>query len=122
MVGTPQIVKGLVTDKNFIMKKIAIILVVIIIISNLPLFNFFIQEDFTYRNFDGSFYYNEESGKGKSFEGCQRKYAYFLDTHPELKNKTLYRTFTIKPWRFWEWYEMIFHPQRFGLPYLKDSN
>src|ERR1700722_17407490 len=104
------------------MKKALIILLVIIVISNLPLFNFFLQENFTYSNLNGSFYYNEEGGKGKSFEGCQRKFAYFLETHPDEKDKSLYRTFTIKPWRFWEWYQMIFHHERFSLPYLKDSN
>jgi hypothetical protein len=104
------------------MKKTLIIIAAIIIISNLPLFDFFFQENFTYSNVDGSFYYNEEGGKGKSFEGCQRKYAYFLQTHPDIKNKTLFRTFTIKPWRFWEWYQMIFHHKRFSLPFLKESS
>ena len=44
-----------------------------------------------------------------------------LETHPDIKNKTLYRTFTIKPWRFWEWYQMIFHHTRFGLTYLEEK-
>ena len=73
------------------MKKILIIIVAIVVISNLPLFNFFFQENYTYSNIDGSFYYNEEGGKGKSFDGCQRKYAYFLETHPDIKDKTLYK-------------------------------
>ncbi len=100
------------------MKKTFLVIVLVIVVSNLPFFNFFLQEDFTYANSDGSFYYNEEAGKGKSFEGCLRMYAHFIETHPDVKNKTLYRTFTIKPWRFWEWYQMIFHSQRFQLPYL----
>jgi hypothetical protein len=103
------------------MKKALIIILAILVISNLPLFNFFFQENFTYRNYDGSFYYNEKGGKGKSFEGCQRLYGHFLETHPDIKNKTLYRTFTIKPWRFWEWYQMIFQSKRFGLMYLEEK-
>lgn len=51
-------------------KQIIIILVAIIIISNLPFFNFFLQENYTYTNKDGSFTYSEEAGKGKSYWGC----------------------------------------------------
>lgn len=101
-------------------KRIILIISVIIVVSNLPFFSFFLQEDYTYRNADGSFTYSEEGGKGKSYWGCQRTYGYFLCQHPEKDqgNNKLYRTFTIKPWRFWEWYEMVFHHDRFKLPYI----
>jgi hypothetical protein len=100
-------------------KRILITLLVVILFSNLPFFNFFFQENFTYANADHSFTYSEEGGKGKSFEGCQRSYGYFLCQHPEKDqgDNRLYRTFTVKPWYFWEWYQMIFHSERFGLPY-----
>jgi len=105
-------------------KKIIYIIVIAICISNLPIFNFFAQEDFTYSNADRSFTYSEEGGKGKSFWGCQRKYGYFLCQHPDKDqgDNNLYRTFTIKPWRFWEWYQMIFHHDRFSLPYLNSND
>jgi hypothetical protein len=50
-------------------------------------------------------------------------YGYFLCQHPEKDqgDNRLYRTFTIKPWYFWEWYQMIFHSERFALPYKKPS-
>ncbi|WP_419699068.1 hypothetical protein [Mucilaginibacter sp. NFX135] len=101
------------------MKKIILIITVIIIGSNLPFFSFFLEENYTYSNKDGSFTYSEESGKGKSYWGCQRLYGYFLCQHPEKNTGDirLYRTFTIKPWRFWEWRQMIFHSERFLLPY-----
>jgi hypothetical protein len=102
-------------------KNIVYVLLVLIVFSNLPFFDFFLQEDYTYTNADGSFIYSEAGGQGKSFWGCQRKYGYFLCQHPEKDrgDNQLYRTFTIKPWRFWEWREMIFHSERFGLPYLE---
>jgi hypothetical protein len=98
---------------------ILITLVAIIIFVNLPLWDFFLQENYTYSNRDGSFTYSEESGKGNSFNSCMLVYGHFLCKHPEKNNTdiTLYRTFTLKPWRFWEWREMIFHSDRFLLPY-----
>jgi hypothetical protein len=101
------------------MKNTIIVLLAIILVANLPLWDFFLQEDYTYSNSDGSFTYNEEAGNGKSYWGCQRLYGYFLCQHPEKDHgdTNLYRTFTIKPWRFWEWREMIFHNERFRLPY-----
>ena len=101
-------------------KQIILIISVIIVVINLPFFSFFLQEDYTYCNADGSFTYSEEGGKGKSYWGCQRMYGYFLCQHPEKDqgDNKLYRTFTIKPWRFWEWYEMVFHHDRFKLPYI----
>lgn len=105
-------------------KQIIITLVAIIVISNLPFFSFLLQENYTYSNADGSFTYSEEGGKGKTFWGCQRTYGYFLCQHPEKDqgDNRLYRTFTIKPWRFWEWFEMIFHSDRFTLPYINFRN
>lgn len=104
------------------MKRTIIIISIIILISNLPFWDFFLQENYTYSNRDGSFTYSEEAGKGKSFWGCQRLYGYFLCQHPDKDqgDNNLYRTFTIKPWRFWEWREMIFHHERFSLTYKGD--
>ena len=101
-------------------KRIILIISIIIVVTNLTSFSFFLKEDYTYRNADGSFTYSEEGGKGKSYWGCQRTYGYFLCQHPEKDqgDNKLYRTFTIKPWRFWEGYEMVFHHDRFKLPYI----
>ncbi len=101
------------------MKKTFIIIGVIILVSNLPLWDFFLQENYTYSNADGSFTYSEEAGKGFSFTACLMTYGGFLCRHPEKDrgDNNLYRTFTIRPWRFWEWREMIFHSERFRLPY-----
>ncbi|QEM02611.1 hypothetical protein DIU31_003415 [Mucilaginibacter rubeus] len=105
------------------MKKTLIIIVAILLISNLPIFNFFVQENYQYQNFDSSFTYSEESGKGKSFIGCIRTYGHFLCEHPEKDkgDNWLYRTFAIKPWRFWEWSQMLFS-ERYRLPYKEKTN
>jgi hypothetical protein len=103
------------------LKNIIYAILIIIIAVNLPFFDFFLQEEYTYSNADGSFTYNEESGKGQSFLTCERRFGYFLCQHPDKDqgDNRLYRTFTIKPWRFWEWREMVFNSDRFRLPYLK---
>lgn len=104
--------------------KIVLIVFAVIFFINLPFFNFFTEENFTYANRDYSFRYDEESGKGNSFISCLISYGNFLCKHPDKDqgDNRLYRTFTIKPWRFWEWREMIFHSERFALPYLEAKN
>jgi hypothetical protein len=104
-------------------KKITIALIALVIISNLPVFNFISLENYSYSNGDGSFIYNEEGGKGMAYVSCLISYGYFLCRHPDKErgDNRLYRTFTIKPWRFWEWRELIFHSERFGLPYLESK-
>ncbi|MFB9844051.1 hypothetical protein [Mucilaginibacter ginsenosidivorans] len=108
-------------------RKLLIIVTVIILLSNLPFWDFFLLENYTYSNIDGTFLYSEEANKGKSFSMCERKYGVFLCQHPDKDrgDNRLYRTFTIKPWRFWQWRQFIFHSERFTLPYLeppKDTN
>ncbi|OCX54297.1 hypothetical protein BEL04_08545 [Mucilaginibacter sp. PPCGB 2223] len=101
-------------------KKIIVSVIVIVLVSNLPIFNFITKENYSYSNEDGSFRYDEEGGKGRSLENCMFQYGLYLCKHPEKDTGSyLYRTFTIKPWRFWEWGEMIFHSERFKLPYRK---
>jgi hypothetical protein len=102
------------------LKRILLGCLIIIVLANLPFWDFFLRESFTYSNRDGSFSYMEEGEKAKSFWGCERLYGVFLCQHPDkdLGDNRLYRTFTIKPWRFWEWRQMIFHSDRFQLPYL----
>jgi hypothetical protein len=96
-----------------------VFIIAVLLITNSPWFDFFLQENFTYANGDGSFTYSEESGKGKSFQGCLITYGYFLCAHPQkaAKDRQLYRTFTIKPWRVWEWRQFLFYSERFKLPY-----
>ncbi|WP_143020769.1 hypothetical protein [Mucilaginibacter gossypii] len=105
------------------MKKALITIVAAVLISNLPIFNFFLQENYEYQNFDSSFTYSEESGKGNSFKSCLINYGAFLCKHPEKDqgDNRLYRSFTIKPWRFWEWAQMLFS-ERYRLPYKEKTN
>ncbi|HEY8929521.1 MAG TPA: hypothetical protein VIM55_10040 [Mucilaginibacter sp.] len=102
------------------MKRIVLFFITIVLLMNLPFLDFISSENYVYRNIDGSFNYSEEGGKGNSFKSCLISYGAFLCEHPEKDtgDNKLYRTFTIKPWRFWEWREYIFHSDRFTLPYL----
>jgi hypothetical protein len=104
------------------MKKAILIIVIIIFVTNIPFFRFYFEDDFIYENIDGSFSYNEQSGKGGSFLGCLRSYGHFLCEHPDKDqgDNRLYRTFAIKPWRFWEWSEMLFS-ERYRLPYKQPN-
>jgi hypothetical protein len=99
-------------------RKILIVICMILLITNLPIFNFFLAENYKYSNKDGSFTYGEEGGKGQSFQSCLINYGAFLCKNPEKDqgDNRLYRNFTIKPWLFWEWSEMLFS-ERYSLPY-----
>lgn len=96
---------------------IAIIILGIIIISNTPPFQFFLQENYHYKNKDGSFQFTEQAGMGRDFQVAKRQFKNFVKTHPNNQNKTLYRTFLVKPWKFWEWYQLIFNNERFRLTF-----
>jgi hypothetical protein len=102
-------------------KKIFYTILVFILIINLPplmWLSYFFKENFTYSNYNGDFTCGEWGGKGSSFKGCNRVYDYYIENHRNIKDKTLYRTFTLKPWRFWEWHELYLTPKRFALPYI----
>lgn len=90
----------------------------VISITNLPPISYFLQEEYHYQNRDGSFKYVEVTGKGLDYEVGKLRFEHFLKENPENPNRTLYRTFTIKPWRFWEWWQITAHWERFSLPYL----
>lgn len=94
----------------------------LIIISNLPPISFFFQENYAYQNKDGSFRYQEQSGKGLDFEIGKLRFERFKTENPDNPNRQLYRNFEIKPWRFWEWWQMTAHNERFTLPYLRISS
>lgn len=98
-----------------------IVIVSIVAISNLPPINYFWQEGYSYQNMDGSFTYTEQPGKALDYNVGKIRFERFQKLNPN-KNQTLYRNFTLKPWRFWEWWQMIKHSERFTLPYHeKDS-
>ncbi|MGN7988705.1 hypothetical protein ACTJKC_15255 [Pedobacter sp. 22226] len=93
-----------------------IIIVSIVIITNLPPVNYFLEENYSYQNNDASFIYVEQPGKGLDYEVGQIRFKRFQKQNPD-KDQTLYRTFTLKPWKFWEWWQMLRHFERFKLPY-----
>jgi len=103
-------------------KFILYTILALIIISNLPPITFFFQESYAYQNKDGSFKFEEQSGKSLDFEVCKIRFQRFKIENPDNPNKTLYRTFAIKPYRFWEWWQMVVNQERFTLPYLEPQS
>ncbi|WP_316800220.1 hypothetical protein [Pedobacter frigidisoli] len=97
-------------------KIIIILIAAVIIISNLPPITYFLQEGFEYQNKDGSFKFSEQSGPTQGFDVALARFESFKKHNPENLNKILYRTFSLKPWRFWEWWNMISHFERYRLP------
>lgn len=37
----------------------------------------------------------------------EREFQKFLNLHPQTQDRELYRTFEIRPWQFWNWYQYI---------------
>ncbi|RZL99155.1 MAG: hypothetical protein EOO88_59885 [Pedobacter sp.] len=83
-------------DKKSRWKKITTLTILgIIILSNTPPAQFFLLENYSYQNQDGSFNYSEEPGKGMDLEAEQIQFKGWKKENPENPNTTLYRTFTI---------------------------
>jgi hypothetical protein len=101
------------------MKKIILIIfLVVVFIFNLTPVSYLLKENYTYRNSDGSYTFQEEGG-GYNFNMAKTRYKWFLREHPSKSqgDTQLYRTFEIKPWYIWEWGDYIFQHERFSLPY-----
>jgi hypothetical protein len=96
-------------------KKILLSILAILIISNLPPIQYFIRENYHYSNRDGSFEFTELDGN-RNFDVAKKQFANFKIRNPNNPNRELFRTFTLKPWRFWEWWQMVRHFERFTLP------
>jgi hypothetical protein len=82
------------------MKKITIIILSLILLINLPPFSWFTKifyEDYTYSSYNGEFNYQEYQLKGASFTGCKSQFLDYIKNNPNIKNKQLYRTFTLEP-------------------------
>ncbi|MEJ5996604.1 hypothetical protein WG904_19405 [Pedobacter sp. Du54] len=90
----------------------------VIILSNTPPAQFFLLENYHYQNADGSFQYSEEPGKGMDFKAGLIQFDGWKRSNPQNNNILLYRTFHIRPWQFWEWWQYIAHNERYRLPIL----
>ena|GEM_PF-1143605 len=112
------------TKRNY--KPLYLTLIGIILISNTPPVTFFLQPHYHYQTKDGKFSYTEEPGKGLDYDILQVRYQRYLKEHPSQnpnqKDNTLYRTFRIKPWQFWQWWEMTVRNGRFRLPHMPKTS
>lgn len=111
--------KQMKKQKRSIWKWVFIVVICVLLIMNFTPLSYVLHENYTYRNFDGSFRDAEEGGGKPAFLTVRYDYRDFLKKYPgkKAKDSLLYRSFTIKPWRFWQWSDFIFCPQRFRLPY-----
>lgn len=106
------------------MVSIAILLLcfsAILWVSNYTILSYFLKRNYTYSNYNATFLYEELRLQGRPYEGRDRRYQSFLEQHPNVKDKQLYRTFSLDPWRFWEWHEWVNHFERFKLPYISEK-
>ena len=90
----------------------------IIIISNLPPIYYFIGEDYLYQNKDGSFSFTEQPGTIQNYNVAKLRFESFKKDNPYNSCKILYRTFYFKPWKFWEWFNMLKYMEKYNLEYL----
>ncbi|WP_164107997.1 MULTISPECIES: hypothetical protein [Sphingobacterium] len=88
---------------------------------NVTVIGYFLKRNYFYSNHNGAFFYSEDKLKGKSYEGRDRVFGSYLKNHPDTKDKQLYRRFRMDLWRFWEWGELWYHPDRYDLPYISEK-
>lgn len=108
-------------NKTHKIRNTIIILLCLIAISNTPPVQFFTLDNYHYRNADNSFNYTEFPGKGLDFEVGIIRWERFKKEHPDNQGRTLYRTFHINIFRFWEWWQFITHNSRYRLPYITEQ-
>lgn len=103
------------------MKKLMITVGIFLALSNLPpvkpLLEMFFSPPYRYVTVDNGFKDGYENNRmGKSYDEVMLLFDQFKREHnkPDL---VLYRTFTIKPYKFWLWGEYLFHP-KYKQPYL----
>ncbi len=116
--------KNKLKKRTRIIKWLAILFAIIILIANFSPISYTLHENYTYSNYDGSFTGDEEAGGTGAFKTVRYDYRDWLKAHPDKaqKDSRLYRTFSINPWRFWEWSDYLFCPERFRLPYKTPEN
>lgn len=106
--------------KSQTQKILGLFLLTIIVLSNIPPINTFLLPNYHYQNHSGSFQYNEYPSKGLTYAVGQRRWQEYLNQTNNPKDDTLYRTFQIRPWAFWEWGQYIVNNKRYWHPYLEN--
>ena len=96
------------------------VFITLVLVTNLTIIGYFLKRNYTYSNYNGTFRHYEDGLKGKSYEGRDKRFQTFLRDNPQVGDTQLYRTFTLDPWRFWEWHEWYYHFDRFTLPYISE--
>jgi hypothetical protein len=60
---------------------------------------------FETRNAEFRFIVDEEEGMDQ--DRMQREFQKYLQLHPGMEDRQLFRTFEMKPWKFWNWYHYL---------------
>lgn len=99
--------------------KIAISIIGIIILSNMSPFvwffkNFVDERHYRYSNYNGSNTFTEF--KSRNFEMMKSVHRSCLLSHPNQKDRNIYRLFSKNPLAFWRWRLYLFD-ERYRLPY-----
>ena len=97
------------------MKRILIVIIIVIIVSNLPPVKSFIEgiifaKAKYYTTKAHGFNDSELVFQGRTYDHVMRRFDNFKKICGE-PNEPLYRTFPIQSWKFWLWGEYVFHPK-----------
>lgn len=103
--------------KHLIFLLYLVIIVLVFNYSGITRFIFALDAGYTYSTSDGEYTAYENSHSAPKFEGIQVKFLNYLKTKPNLSDTSLYRTFRINPFKFWQWKAYLTHP-RFRQPYI----
>jgi hypothetical protein len=55
------------------------------------------------------------------YDDVIRSHAIYVHCHPTHSDLMLYRTFRMRPWHFWNWFNYFTHP-RWDIPYLNPKD
>lgn len=97
------------------MKKILVVLLIVLTVSNLPpVYWLYGEENCRFSNGDGLFTYAEMTFKGDNFKECMGKFIEFKKRNGN--DTTLYRLCPKNVFHFWDYGQYLFS-EKYRLPY-----
>ena len=93
----------------------------VITLSSLAIYillNFFGSEyAYKFSNSDASFTFEAIPRKSRDLDMMKAVHASFIKAHPD-KDSMIYRSFSKKYWKFWQWYDYL-QDDYYKYPYMK---
>lgn len=106
-------------------KKILILLVALVFLSNIPVVKFAlgirsISDNYHFVNSNEEFSFTLVPSKGRDTAMMERRYKHWVENNSNkaIKDDRLYRTFEVNVLKFWNWYEYLTSPI-YHYPYIK---